>query len=491
MNQPQTVKEKGSRTQRNFVKEKKKLRSGNKRNVTSFVPNKDVKVLAERNPAAAPVGAWVENGHECHEHPEVRALLTEELLEETRREKEENLRRFQDAVRIRVSQQARLRKHQQLLKSYETVECESRILQQTSRVTQHLTPQKSPISSLAHGELAICSPSSRCVSAQGVEAVASNQHHVSKVMKRVRRRLAACQTVQEADELSQLPGGKWKASPTKDKAESHTWRDKEDCIEGARDEEKSEQDVEAEEEIPLVGQPLNLHQHRRKTVTFQNELILKKQDLNGPSTDFSTDYRASQVLWPRENREEMKKQQRQSHFLMYRRLFMDIERERVKEHQRHRKHMKRTARIKNEKEQLRKAEEMKIELQRRQQEKRKEMEERECLILERLRLDEDEAAEEAKRREKTKKSKETKRYIEAMQALMKEKLEKDKVNLPPLCCCGDTFWDTHPDTCANNCVFYNNPKVYAQALQSVLQSCDLKDGGLGQYNSTRKTQSMF
>lgn len=68
-------------------------------------------------------------------------------------------------------------------------------------------------------------------------------------------------------------------------------------------------------------------------------------------------------------------------------------------------------RIKSEKEQLRKAEEMKIELQRRQEEKKKEMEERECLILERLRLDEDEAAEEVKRREKTKKSKETKRYL--------------------------------------------------------------------------------
>lgn len=55
--------------------------------------------------------------------------------------------------------------------------------------------------------------------------------------------------------------------------ESQTWRDKEDFVEGARDEEKSEQDVEAEEEIPLVGQPLNLHQHRRKTVTFQNNMV--------------------------------------------------------------------------------------------------------------------------------------------------------------------------------------------------------------------------
>ncbi|XP_026109557.1 coiled-coil domain-containing protein 15-like isoform X2 [Carassius auratus] len=165
---------------------------------------------------------------------------------------------------------------------------------------------------------------------------------------------------------------------------------------------------------------------------------------------------------------------RESQFPVYRRHFMDIERERVKEHRRYGNHLKRTARIKNEKEQLRKAEEKKMERQRQQEEERKDMAEREDLILERLRLDEEEAAEKVERQEKTKSIKESKWYIEAMQALMKEKLEKDKVKLPPLCCCGDTFWDSHPYTCANNCIFYNNPKAYALALQSVLLSCDLK-----------------
>ncbi|XP_016148241.1 coiled-coil domain-containing protein 15 [Sinocyclocheilus grahami] len=208
-----------------------------------------------------------------------------------------------------------------------------------------------------------------------------------------------------------------------------------------------------------------------------------------PTVSFTTDYRASQVLWPHENQEELKRQ-RQSQFLMYRRHFMDIEREQVKEHQRHRKHLNRTARIKNEKEQLRKAEEKEMERQRQQEEERKDMAEREYLILERLRLEEEEAAEKVQRREKTKRNKESKRYIEAMQALMKEKLEKDKTELPPLCCCGDSFWDSHPDTCANNCIFYKNPKAYAQALQSVLLSCDLKEGGVGHYSSTWKASSM-
>lgn len=43
-------------------------------------------------------------------------------------------------------------------------------------------------------------------------------------------------------------------------------------------------------------------------------------------------------------------------------------------------------------------------------------------------------------------------------------MDKRGVELPPLCCCGMTLWDTNPDTCANNCVFYRNPKgVQAQS----------------------------
>lgn len=68
-------------------------------------------------------------------------------------------------------------------------------------------------------------------------------------------------------------------------------------------------------------------------------------------------------------------------------------------------------RIKNEKEQLRKAEEKKMERQRQLEEERKDIAEREYLILERLRLDEEEAAEKVERRERTKWIKESKRYI--------------------------------------------------------------------------------
>lgn len=41
---------------------------------------------------------------------------------------------------------------------------------------------------------------------------------------------------------------------------------------------------------------------------------------------------------------------------------------------------------------------------------------------------------------------------------MKEKVKFCNIDLPPLCSCGSDFWDSHPDTCANNCVFYKNHK---------------------------------
>lgn len=50
------------------------------------------------------------------------------------------------------------------------------------------------------------------------------------------------------------------------------------------------------------------------------------------------------------------------------------------------------------------------------------------------------------------------RFVEALKQQLKEKMDKRGVELPPLCCCGMTLWDTNPDTCANNCVFYRNPK---------------------------------
>ncbi|XP_053474586.1 coiled-coil domain-containing protein 15 isoform X4 [Ictalurus furcatus] len=297
---------------------------------------REMRVLAERNPAVVPVGAWVETGHEEQEHPAVRALLTEELLEETRRLKEESLRQFQEAVRRRVSEQARIHKQRQLQKSYKTVERECRVFQQSSVSAHRLTPPKSPFPSWPQGELAICSPSARWVTAQELKVASSDdanqyRHQLSKVMKQVRHRLAACQTVQEGEDL-ELPGGIWKVSPNRDKTVGRIMED---------EEEENEDGLGEEEEVLLAGQhDRPLCSQNSKTVTFQNDVVCERVSREPHPT--SPDYRSTRVLWPREDPEEQMRQRR-SQFLMYRRLVMDSEREQVKEHQRRKKHLTRIA----------------------------------------------------------------------------------------------------------------------------------------------------
>ena len=62
------------------------------------------------------------------------------------------------------------------------------------------------------------------------------------------------------------------------------------------------------------------------------------------------------------------------------------------------------------------------------------------------------------RRQQLQKTQEMDRYIQALRARLKEQVESRKLDVPPLCACGLTLWDASPDTCANNCSFYKNPK---------------------------------
>ena len=63
-----------------------------------------------------------------------------------------------------------------------------------------------------------------------------------------------------------------------------------------------------------------------------------------------------------------------------------------------------------------------------------------------------------KRRHQLQSATEMERYVEALQAQLKERVSKCRTRLPPLCSCGPSIWDADPQTCANNCPFYKNPK---------------------------------
>ncbi|KAM7374703.1 hypothetical protein PAMP_007347 [Pampus punctatissimus] len=255
---------------------------------------------------------------------------------------------------------------------------------------------------------------------------------------------------------------------TQQKAESHVQRAEHEVEEEEEEEEGDDVLFTSQRECPLVQQNISCG-------AFHHSLVSERElwDTDQPDPGSKSNPRDPQVLWPLADQEKLKRQ-RQSQFLMHRRLFMNIEREQVKENKQHRKHLKRTARIKAEKEQIRLEEERKLERERQLTEARQKLEERELLILERLKLEEEERAAELERRKRQEKGKVASRFIEALRARMKERLSQEKLELPPLCCCASSFWDSHPDTCANNCVFHHNPKAYAKALHSAMLSLDLQ-----------------
>lgn len=56
------------------------------------------------------------------------------------------------------------------------------------------------------------------------------------------------------------------------------------------------------------------------------------------------------------------------------------------------------------------------------------------------------------------------RYVEALRAEVKEKMKLYNIDLPPLCSCSSDFWESHPTTCANNCIFYKNHKGRSSSI---------------------------
>ncbi|XP_053784749.1 coiled-coil domain-containing protein 15 isoform X2 [Desmodus rotundus] len=168
--------------------------------------------------------------------------------------------------------------------------------------------------------------------------------------------------------------------------------------------------------------------------------------------------------------QEEDRKERQKQYLRYRRLFMDIEREQVKEQQRQKEHRRRIEKIKKKKEQQRYAEEQRILRMNLPEEPHSG--EKMSELLAQLQLSEVEGT----RQKQQRREKEYQRYVEALRAQIQEKMQLYNITLPPLCCCGPGFWDAHPDTCANNCIFYKNHGAYTRALHSVLSSCDIPEG---------------
>ncbi|XP_053702956.1 coiled-coil domain-containing protein 15 isoform X2 [Synchiropus splendidus] len=355
--------------------------------------SRTIKVLAQRSQeSVAAVGAWVEGGEYFQNHPSVVASYVDQSQRETRRVKAENLRRFQDEVRHRVSQ-----------------------------VNTRSVPD----------------------------------NPVREEARRVRERLASYQVVSHRECVSDPLDDRWNHPPHR-----HSRVPRKDEEEDDDEEEVGQGEVVGDfDEFPI-------QRHFIKSRRISSEQLGGGTD--GPAPRLESNSRVSRVLWPLSDPEELKKQ-RQAQFLTQRRLFMSREREQAKENREHRKHLQKTASFKAEKEHLRLQEERHLVREQQLAKARQKLQERELLVLERLKLEDEERSTELRRRQE--KERDAARYVDALRAQLKERVGDE--DLPPLCCCASTFWDSHPDTCANNCAFYNNPKAYAQALRSAMLTLDL------------------
>ncbi|KAH0515471.1 Coiled-coil domain-containing protein 15 [Microtus ochrogaster] len=224
------------------------------------------------------------------------------------------------------------------------------------------------------------------------------------------------------------------------------------------------------EELPLVCPQI------------QDQIFLREQVYEEYRSGLSK-YHASLAFQSGVDQEEDKKE-RQKQYLKHRRLFMDIEREQVKEQNRQREQKKRIEKIKRRKERQRHAEEQRL--------LRAHCREEPCSeqkisdVLAQLQLEEMKGA----REKQHQREKEYVRYVEALRAQVQEKMKLYNITLPPLCCCGPDFWDAHPDTCANNCIFYKNYRAYNRALHSVINSSDISEGNATLRNAIRNFASV-
>ncbi|XP_072467547.1 coiled-coil domain-containing protein 15 isoform X2 [Notamacropus eugenii] len=442
-------------------------------------------VLAERNEAVAPVGAWVECASPGGEEAPASfsASQLEEELKEQQRLKEEALKHFQEQVKNRVNQQMRRRKKQQLQKSYEAALKESTVAMQSSDSAPHLTPKssKSIYQSSLQSAIRSTGPSLLPTQTLGDSEEEENDENgtfqqqalaLSQTVKQARQQLASRKTTDGEKPLG-FSEDSTESNPTQEKIyfgqlssicadEKGTEKASPNCLPGKI------QDHETKE---VHGGPQSgLRSELQHLPSFEYGIDQedKKEVYGGPQSGLRSELQHLPSFEYGIDQEEDKKE-RQKQYLRYRRLFMDIERDQVKELEKQRELRKKIERIKKVKEQQRCIEEQRI-LRMTYQEDLYSGE-KTCEILADLQLENKRGA----ATKKQQRSRECIRYIEALRAQIQEKMRLHNIDLPPLCCCGSDFWAAHPDTCANNCIFYKNHQAYTQALHSVISSCEISE----------------
>ncbi|XP_001639808.2 coiled-coil domain-containing protein 15 [Nematostella vectensis] len=478
--------------------------------------------LVHRSSGIPPFSAWVEPVRSYEPQAAMEnARSAERRMQYMIHARQERLKEFQEGVKCRVKEMERIKRDEQMGNTYKAIEFERNVVHQSSFPKKASLPKRDTCVYRDDSDLTIKKPITRGSVIHDHEAVGKAnrmlEEHADKIKTSAQYARgilkSKCLPIDEQQRQA-LPGGLWSVSPSRDhgsvrqeviddqrqegnqppsglsntKGEGRAehsgdyWIGDNEIVDTSLsvidEKEEAEPEVPQEEELPswIAGQEnvtvfrkqSTIGKQQPKRVHFAGARVLNdcrdsEKDAQIRSNFMINRQSIERFLKPGKVLEE-KKCQSKNQMAVYRRLFMDMEREQVRENIRMKEHRKRMAEVKVEKEIQR------LEVERRD---KLEMIAQEAEKVEPSDTEQEEIAYQRviqQRHEKLQKSKETERFIDALRAMIKEKMGKKGVRLPPLCACGPTIWDASPETCANNCVFYRNPKAYAKALSSLLGS---------------------
>ncbi|XP_050417556.1 coiled-coil domain-containing protein 15 isoform X1 [Patella vulgata] len=450
-------------------------------------------IMGNRNVEIRPVGAWVQpaavGGYTREPNAIASAREEEERISNIQREKQKRIRQFHEDVKRRVKTMDRIRKQQEMDQNIQDLEEERLIFRHSVQMGNKTVKgnKKTNCSVRKNDDHSIQQAIGGNKSRKGSSRLKKNDeltdliftdqtNQIRQFTSEARRKLGGKKTLEEEDEITGCSRRKTRdPSPqrplrdtlgltilTKDHRQIPDIGWDEEINEG---EEENLQDGDDQEDVIETRQIKSVHFKTSPEYQIENTFTQPvHRSRVKPSVKVPCIYNG--VI------KEEEKRRKKCHQAMYRKMFMDVEREQVKENIRKREHKKKIHLLKKEKELERKEEE---------EQALRLVEPRDPVTGEttaetmlRDRLEETQIKDTIEQHEQQRrKIKETERYLEALQHNLRRKIEKKGIILPPLCCCAETAWDTNPDTCANNCVFYKNPKAYAKALHSLLVSCQV------------------
>ncbi|KAI0231251.1 hypothetical protein LSAT2_018411 [Lamellibrachia satsuma] len=441
--------------------------------------------MCGRTTEVAAVGAWVQPGpgiQNGHDDVVQQALMTEQETQEELWAKQERVHRFRREVKQRVQNIERLRREQQLQKACRAMDIESRLLRQSASSAERGTQRKDHCSvrksnsdfQMKKTNIPLLQSRQDTVDMvpqeEDIIVFEEQKNQVHRFNAHARQHLTSRRLVTDDYVHDNLPGGVWHTGPTRDHPVSRKTLDCQmiETMPMTSTEHLLAGDIEENKEN-AGDRTVHFESPKMKEETREERISRK----SAPMISGTQIYRVPIV--PDINpgiASEADKRFAQKQRATFRRLFMDIEREQVKENARRLEHRRHIKLLKQEKEnERRQVEQMAVRFAEPTDPVSGRTAE-ESLALE-------QAEEQAvrhdveKRQQQVKKSRETERFLDALKIRLREKIEKKNVDLPALCSCGPSLWDTNPLTCANNCIFYKNPKAYARALQSLLESCDV------------------